>query len=278
MLEHESFKIDLLTEINRLRADPQCYSPFLKEIMINGVSVSESSNEVYFYGGNNTLIPFQGPATEIENYMNNLKKLKPCDTISFSSELSEAAQEKADRIGGKKSFENSCYELTRRIEKYTEWDDSCSESIVCGPTTAKDFLLYLILNPKEETSFANILKENFKHIGIGISLNDETTVIILDFAGSLRPLNTPYYDKNTFKYKYPDNLQFSSKNNSKTEDKGIKSKSVYQLADEDAPDCTKDSVISKTVSLSNGKLYHTVKKMYRIDEDKGHVIQIEEIK
>lgn len=278
MLDHESFKIDLLTEINRIRADPQCYTPFLKEISINGVVTSESGNETYFKGGNNTLIPFQGPETELETCINNLKKLKPCDTIAFSTELSEAAQEKANKIAGKKCFENSCYELSRRIEKYTEWDNLCSESIVCGPTTAKDFLLYLILNPKEEANFANIFNENFKYLGVGITQNEETVVIVLDFVGSIRPLNSPYFNKNTFKYKYPDNLQFSSQNKTQSIEKGVKSKSIYQLSDKDAPDSTKDSIVSKTISLSNGKVYHTIKKLYRVDEEKGHIVQIEEVK
>ena len=59
--------------------------------------------------------------------------------------------------------------LSDRIEKYTEWDDSCAESIDLGFKTADNIILNLLIDDGSEgrNQRINLFSTKYKYIGIG---------------------------------------------------------------------------------------------------------------
>jgi len=275
-IDVEELKHQVLTEINRVRADPTSYVPILKEYL------------TYFKDGNNILyrpnqVPletYEGPQA-YEDAIKSLKKQRPVQTLTFDDRLSRASQEHAEDIGPLGLYTHDSKDgksASERIERYCEWEVACCENIDLGSRNGVEVVVSLLVDDGVEKKIhrEHIFREELTHIGIGAaSHKDFDIVTVIDCAGGLRDLGKPYYDRNTYKYEYPKDLNIGFK--TKDEKKEFKIKSSYQLQDADAPDGTTSMKVLKQCRLYEGRKNKVTKKYYTLDDGTHHVVEVEEI-
>lgn len=276
IIDFEDLKQSVLTESNRIRADPTSYVPILKQYL------------TFFKDKNNILYkPLQTP---IETYEGSkayeeailfLKKQRPVHTLTFNENLSKSAQEHASDIGPLGLFTHESKDgknVSERIDKFCEWENACAENIDLGSKTGVEVIVNLLVDDGTEKRLHrdHLFREEFTHIGIGAAEHkDYEVIVVIDYVGGIRDLGKPFYDIATYKYEFPKNLSLGFK--AKDQKKEFKVKSSYQLADEDAPDGTVGMKILKQTRLYEGKKNRVTKKYYSLENGTHHVVEVEEI-
>ena len=241
-----------------------------------------------------------------------LKKQKPLGSLTFSEELSLAAQLKLNelivKIKDGNEIVGNASELDDRISKFVEWENKCSESICIGLDCAKDIVISMLLDDgvTNRDNKSNIFEESFNYIGIGV-LNESIFGIIVSiiFVGNIRKKGKSHFNKENFKYDFPKRsisientsvnlkkkkLIISSRDLTKSIDskRSVSSsqeigkiKTSLALKDEDAPIESKLCITKNEIKLNeeNNKCYKVTKRKYFVDRGKEnqfcHVIESE---
>jgi len=207
----------------------------------------------------------------VEEAIRFLSVQKSVPKLNYSEELSKAAKDHANDIGehnlhGHDGSDGSM--LSDRIERYTEWDDSCAESIDLGYKNADNIILNLLIDDgsKGRNQRINLFSTQYRYIGIGCSFHktyNHCSVFV--YAKSLRDLGQPPnvginfmqdYIQKTFYKRYVVNK--------------------FQEEDPDAPDDTIDVKITKCYKTIGGKEKKITKKIYTLKDKSLHIMEIEE--
>ena len=207
----------------------------------------------------------------VEEAIRFLSVQKSVPKLNYSEELSKAAKDHANDIGehnlhGHDGSDGSM--LSDRIERYTEWDDSCAESIDLGYKNADNIILNLLIDDGSEgrNQRINLFSTNYKHIGIGCAFHKSYNhCSVFVYAKSLREIGQAPnvginfmqdYIQKTFYKRYVVNK--------------------FQEEDPDAPDDTIDVKITKCYKTIGGKEKKITKKIYTLKDKSLHIMEIEE--
>lgn len=257
-----------VTELNRIRADPTCY-----------ISILES--QLGFFRDNILHRPNQTP---IETYEGQaafkeaiafLKKQRPLQTLTFDENLSKSACDLVSDLGPKGLLSHETSDgknLSDRIEKYSEWEKSCGETIDIGSKTGVDVVVNILVDDGVEKRIhrQHMFRDDYSYFGVSAGAHKQYgSIVVIDFTGGLRPKGKPFFDKSTYKYEYPEDLSSKKKN--------VKPKSNYQLQDEDAPDGTVEIKMKNEIRIWDGKRNKVTKKFYCLDNGTTHIIEMEDL-
>ena len=249
---------------NKIREDPKSFIIKLKKW------AKKFRGKTLFLLNENPLETFEG-INAVEEAIRFLSVQKSVPKLVCSEALSKAALDHAMDIGennlhGHDGSNGSI--LSDRIEKYTEWDDSCAESIDLGFKNADNIILNLLIDDgsKRRNQRINLFSTQYKYIGIGCSFHktyNHCSVFV--YAKSLRDLGQPPnvginfmqdYIQKTFYKRYVVNK--------------------FQEEDPDAPDDTIDVRITKCQKTISGKEKKITKKIYTLKDESLHIMDIEE--
>ena len=249
---------------NKIREDPKSFIIKLKKW------AKKFRGKTLFLLNENPLETFEG-VNGVEEAIRFLTVQKSVPKLALSEELSKAAKDHANDIGENNLFGHDGSNgnmLSDRIERYTEWDDACSESIDLGFKTADNIILNLLIDDGSEgrNQRINLFSTKYKYIGIGCSFHktyNHCSVFV--YAKALRDLGQPPnvginfmqdYIQKTFYKRYVVNK--------------------FQEDDPDAPDDTIDVRITKCHKIISGKEKKITKKIYTLKDQSLHIMEIEE--
>lgn len=270
----ERLNLSIVTETNRLRADPSSYIPILetyKNKFKGNVLKKENSSSIETYEG----------VSAFDNAIEFLYNQKPVNTLTYDDRLTIAAQDHVNDIGplGLFSHESSSTLLypSERVDKYCEWEICCCENIDLACSSGIECIVNLLVDDGDisRTRRKNLFNVNFNFFGVasGKHKNFET-IVVINYVGGIRDKDKPFFNKSNYKYEYPKDLGLN--NNLNTDVNNKKYKTAYQLQDNDAPDGTKDVKIRKHIRLYEGKSNRVTKKYYNLDNGNQHIVEIEE--
>ena len=249
---------------NKIREDPKSFIIKLKRWL------NKFRDKTLFLLNENPLETFEG-ITAVEEAMRFLSVQKPVPKLALSEELSKAAKDHALDIGENNLFGHEGSDksmLSDRIERYTEWDESCAESIDLGFKNADNIILNLLIDDGSEgrNQRRNLFNTTYKYIGIGCAFHKSYNhCAVFVYAKSLRELGVAPsvginfmqdYIQKTFYKRYIVNK--------------------FQEEDPDAPDDTIDVKISKSHKTVSGKDKKKKKKIYTLKDQSLHIMEIEE--
>jgi hypothetical protein len=263
-VEYDKLAKDLFISHNKIREDPKSFILKLKKWS------KKFRDKTLFLLDENPLETIEG-INAVEEAIRFLSVQKSVPKLNYSEELSKAAKDHANDIGehnlhGHDGSNGSI--LSDRIEKYTEWDDSCAESIDLGYKNADNIILNLLIDDGSEgrNQRINLFSTNYKHIGIGCAFHKSYNhCSVFVYAKSLRELGQAPnvginfmqdYIQKTFYKRYVVNK--------------------FQEEDPDAPDDTIDIKINKCYKTIGGKEKKITKKIYTLKDQSLHIMEIEE--
>ena len=263
-VEYDKLAKDLFISHNKIREDPKSFILKLKKWS------KKFRDKTLFLLDENPLETIEG-INAVEEAIRFLSVQKSVPKLNYSEELSKAAKDHANDIGehnlhGHDGSNGSI--LSDRIEKYTEWDDSCAESIDLGYKNADNIILNLLIDDGSEgrNQRINLFSTNYKYIGIGCSFHKSYNhCSVFVYAKSLRELGQAPnvginfmqdYIQKTFYKRYVVNK--------------------FQEEDPDAPDDTIDVKITKCYKTIGGKDKKITKKIYTLKDQSLHIMEIEE--
>ena len=133
-IEYDKLAQQLFNAHNKIREEPKSFIIKLKKWSKN------FREKTLFLLNENPLETFEG-VNAVEEAIRFLSVQKSVPKLNYSEELSKAAKDHAMDIGennlhGHEGSDGSI--LSDRIERYTEWDESCAESIDLGFKTTAD--------------------------------------------------------------------------------------------------------------------------------------------
>lgn len=208
-------------------------------------------------------------------------KKRPLNSLTFDEKLSLAAKEKVEELSiynkikkqAKKEDEinlNTAVSLSKRIDKYYEWNKQCSESLIYSLDTAKNVILNLLIDDGNisKRNRNNLLNEDSQFLGIGIADDIFNGLnVSLVFVAELRGKNTALYKKDFYKYVFPKISISSSTKNSCIEEennrgKNILGNSVKSITGRNGLEDIIDYSVNSSLAIKQTKR-----------DDKGHIIR-----
>ena len=263
-VEYDKLAKDLFISHNKIREDPKSFILKLKKWS------KKFREKTLFLLNENPLETIEG-INAVEEAIRFLSVQKSVPKLNYSEELSKAAKDHANDIGehnlhGHDGSDGSM--LSDRIERYTEWDDSCAESIDLGYKNDENIILNLLIDDGSEgrNQRINLFSTQYKHIGIGCAFHKSYNhCSVFVYAKSLREIGQAPnvginfmqdYIQKTFYKRYVVNK--------------------FQEEDPDAPDDTIDVKITKCYKTIGGKEKKITKKIYTLKDKSLHIMEIEE--
>ena len=263
-VEYDKLAEQLFISHNKIREDPKSFIIKLKKWS------KKFRDKTIFLLNENPLETFEG-INGIEEAIRFLSVQKPVPKLTYREELSKAAKDHAIDIGEHNLYGHDGSNgsmLSDRIEKYTEWDDACAESIDLGFKNADNIILDLLIDDGSERrdQRINLFSTKYKYIGIGCSFHktyNHCSVFV--YAQSLRDLGQPPNVGINFMQDYIQKTFFK---------RYVVNK--FQEEDPDAPDDTIDVKITKCYKTVGGKDKKITKKIYTLKDKSLHIMEIEE--
>lgn len=274
--DFEELRKSILTELNRVRADPMCYIPILENMipLFKG-DVLHRKNQV-------PIQTAEGPAA-FEEAIKFLKKQRAVNTLTFDERLAKGAIDHINDIGPKGLLSHDSTDgrtMSDRIEAYCEWDTTCGESIDIASKSGQEVIVSFLVDDgiPSRGHRDNLFRHDFKYVGIACGPHkDFETIVVIDFTGGLREQGKPFFDYENYKYEFPKDLSTPlRKVESIAEKRQAKPKNTFQLSDADAPDDTVGVKMTRKTKLYNGKKINITKKYYTLENGTQHIVEVEE--
>jgi hypothetical protein len=263
-VEYDKLAQQLFNAHNKIREEPKSFIIKLKKWSKN------FREKTLFLLNENPLETFEG-VNAVEEAIRFLSVQKSVPKLNYSEELSKAAKDHAMDIGknnlhGHEGSDGSI--LSDRIERYTEWDESCAESIDLGFKTADNIILNLLIDDGSSgrNQRINLFSTNYKFIGIGCACHktyNHCSVFV--YSKALRDLGQAPNVSINFMQDYIQKTFFK---------RYVVNK--FQEEDPDAPDDTIDIKVIKCNKIVAGKDKKITKKIYTLQDKSLHIMEIEE--
>lgn len=271
---YDSVKQSIITEINRVRADPICYIPILQQFI-----TYFKENNVLETPTHTRIETIEGTSA-FEEAIKYLKKQRPMHTLTFDERIYLACADHVKDIGQKGLFSHESSDgknVSERLEKYLEWENACCENILLGLSTGTEAVVSMLVDDGVPTRIhrEHIFRPEINYLGVAAGTHKGFRhIVVIDFLGGIRDSGKPHFNKITFKYEYPAQINLA---NNKSEKKVKKLKSSYQLHDDDAPDGTTEMRMKKETRLWDGKKNKVTRKYYTIANGSHHVVEVEQL-
>lgn len=263
-----SLEEKLLSEHNRIREEPTYIIPYLE----NHLQYFQSEN--LFLPGEIARKTLEGKMAYLET-IEFLKSQRPVNPLIWLPHLHKAAKDHAIDIGknGLTSHEGSDNSnVSKRIERYCEWENNCAENLDFANVDVIDILISMLVDDgvPSRGHRLNIFNKEFTYIGIACaSHRNFKNVVVMNYIGNYREKGTSYFKDNP-KFEYPRNMLSGFK---------IKGNNVKLTQEDDyvTPENCINVRVHKEFKLINGKAKRVIKKIYDLSDGTQHILEIEEI-
>ncbi len=175
---------EIILEINKLRSNPAQYATeYIAPLAKN------FQKKMFYYPGDHPLITREG-VSALNECVQVLKRQKPLPLVYPSQGLSKAAgdhvkdQSRSGQTGHRGSDRS---DSKTRIERYGEWKVRIAENIAYGGKTARQIVIYLLIDDgvRDRGHRQNFLNPDFKEIGVATGTHPEyRSMSVMDFAGA----------------------------------------------------------------------------------------------
>lgn len=270
----------LFKEQNELRKNPQSYIEKL-ETSLNNYQNKILSRE------NETPIPTYEGIDAVKDAINFLKKQEPVSELIYSKEISLSCKDLINDIGPKGLVSHEGTEtkyIYNRLEKYCDWDGAIAENLDFGFKIPINIIMNMIIDDGDENRYQrqNLFYPDFKYVGIGVGPHrDYGTCVVIEYAYNIREKGTPYINVDQFIKRNIklNNIENQNENNDENEIDEENKKIVnnpFQDGDPDAPDNTVSLRVEKEEKEVDGKIMKITKKIFTLDDNSQHIVEIEE--
>jgi len=173
---------DTFNQQNLLRSSPDSFIPDLEALL------KLFKGNVLHRPGEIPLMTNEGPGA-LKECISFLRTAKPLPIMTWSDEMSKAAQGHADDIGPKSIVGHSGSDgstMSSRLEKYGDWEDCLGENIDFGGKTGREVICNLMVDDGNATRGhrKNIFNGNYRVCGVGAQKHGAYKIcVVLDYAG-----------------------------------------------------------------------------------------------
>lgn len=177
---------DIVRELNFARTNPKKYA---EQVLIPRLNYFNGN--MYTEPGMVPLLTREG-ITPLKECIDALNAVAAVDILSLEEGLCRSAQWLADdqaHSGQMGHTGSDSSDLAVRISRYGTWAVVCGENCAYGSKTAREIVAQLLIDDgvPGRGHRINILKQEFKKVGIGFSDKENApygAVTVMDFAGS----------------------------------------------------------------------------------------------
>jgi uncharacterized protein YkwD len=270
IVDYPSISIQIIKEMNLVRANPKCYIDKIKNLK------RFFRENILYKPRQNPIKTTEGPAA-FDAAIDFLEKQATVLAVTGDGGLNKACQVHIDDIGaaGTSSHVSSQgnVSLSDRIEQFVEWDGCCSETIDFGSSSAEEVIINLIVDDgiPERLNRNNLFNPSFRYVGVATGPHKEFKIgTVINYVSSIRKLGERSNDAKNLINEQLKKLK-ERKNNPNLEITEL------QKSDLDAPDNAVEVTVSHPVKKINGVEKTVTKKVYTLKNDPHtqHIVEIE---
>jgi uncharacterized protein YkwD len=270
-IEQEIFKLQ-----NEIRKDSQSY-------------VEKLENSLKFYQNNilsreNEIpIPTYEGVEAVKDAITFLKNQQPVPELAYSKEMSLSCKDLINDIGPKGLVSHEGIEnknLYNRLEKYCDWDGAIAENLDFGFKIPENIIMNMVIDDGDEKRYQrkNLFYPDFRYVGIGVGPHREYGIcVVIEYAYNIREKGTQYINVDEFIKKHVKiNIEKAIDENNNEEDNKKVINNPFQDGEPDAPDNTISLRVEKEEKEVDGKPMKITKKIFTLDDESLHIVEIEE--
>ena len=275
-IDYRKIEEEIFNEHNKLRKNPKIYIQKLeKSLNFYQNNILSKENEIP--------IPTYEGINAVKNAINFLRNQEPVQELIYSKEMSLSCKDLVNDIGPKGLVTHEGTEIKNiynRLEKYCDWEGVIAENLDFGFKIPENIIMNMIIDDGDENRYQrkNLFYPDFKYVGIGVGPHrDYGICVVIEYAYNIREKGTQYIDVDEFIRKNV-KLNFENENSENdNEDDNIKKiNNPFQDGEPDAPDNTISLKVEKEEKEVDGTIMKITKKIFTLDDDSKHIVEIEE--
>ena len=274
-IDYEGIEKEIYKEQNELRKNPKSYIEKLKD------SLKYYQNNILSKDGEIPIPTYEG-VEAVKDAINFLQNQKPVPELVYSKDISLSCKDIIEDIGPKGLVTHEGTEaknIYNRIEKYCEWDGVLAENLDFGFKKPENIIMNMLIDDGDENRYQrkNLFYPDFKYVGIAVGPHrDYGFCVAIEYALNIREKGSDHIDVDDFiKKNVKINIGDDDNNLNEKDNKKIIN-NPFQDGDPDAPDNTISLRVEKEEKEIHGKIIKITKKIFTLDDDSQHIVEIEE--
>ena len=274
-IDYEGIEKEIYKEQNELRKNPKSYIEKLKD------SLKYYQNNILSKDGEIPIPTYEG-VEAVKDAINFLQNQKPVPELVYSKDISLSCKDIIEDIGPKGLVTHEGTEaknIYNRIKKYCEWDGVLAENLDFGFKKPENIIMNMLIDDGDENRYQrkNLFYPDFKYVGIAVGPHrDYGFCVAIEYALNIREKGSDHIDVDDFiKKNVKINIGDDDNNLNEKDNKKIIN-NPFQDGDPDAPDNTISLRVEKEEKEIHGKIIKITKKIFTLDDDSQHIVEIEE--
>ena len=274
-IDYEGIEKEIYKEQNELRKNPKSYIEKLKD------SLKYYQNNILSKDGEIPIPTYEG-VEAVKDAINFLQNQKPVPELVYSKDISLSCKDIIEDIGPKGLVTHEGTEaknIYNRIEKYCEWDGVLAENLDFGFKKPENIIMNMLIDDGDENRYQrkNLFYPDFKYVGIAVGPHrDYGFCVAIEYALNIREKGSDHIDVDDFiKKNVKINIGDDEKNLNQKDNKKVLN-NPFQDGEPDAPDNTISLRVEKEEKEVDGKVMKITKKIFTLDDDSQHIVEIEE--
>lgn len=274
-IDYEGIEKEIYKEQNELRKNPKSYIEKLKD------SLKYYQNNILSKDGEIPIPTYEG-VEAVKDAIYFLQNQKPVPELVYSKDISLSCKDIIEDIGPKGLVTHEGTEaknIYNRIEKYCEWDGVLAENLDFGFKKPENIIMNMLIDDGDENRYQrkNLFYPDFKYVGIAVGPHrDYGFCVAIEYALNIREKGSDHIDVDDFIKKNVKINIGDDENNLNEKDNKKTINNPFQDGDPDAPDNTISLRVEKEEKEIHGKIIKITKKIFTLDDDSQHIVEIEE--
>ena len=275
-INYKKIEEEIFKQQNEVRKNPESYIEKLEN------SLNSYQNNILSREDEIPIPTYEG-VEAVKDAINFLKNQRPVPELIYSKEISLSCKDLINDIGPKGLVTHEGTEIKNiynRLEKYCDWDGAIAENLDFGFKIPENIIMNMIIDDGDENRYQrqNLFYPDFKYVGIGVGPHrDYGVCVVIEYAYNIREKGTQYINVDQFIKRI---VKISTENeNDENEDEEDNTKVLnnpFQDGEPDAPDNTISLRVEKEEKEVDGKVMKITKKIFTLDDDSQHIVEIEE--
>ena len=273
-INYEEIEKEIFKKQNELRKNPKSYIEKLQN------SLKFYNNYILLKEGEIPIPTYEG-VEGVKNAINFLQNQNPVPELIYSKEISLSCKDILNDIGPKGLVSHEGTEIKNiynRLEQYCDWDGAIAENLDFGFKNPENIIMNMIIDDGDENRYQrkNLFYPDFKYVGISVGPHrDYGYCVVIEYALNIREKGTQHINVDNF---IKDNVKIKLEDENNKEEENNKKiiNNPFQDGDPDAPDNTISLRVEKEEKEVNGKIIKITKKIFTLDDDSQHIVEIEE--
>ena len=274
-INYEEIEKEIFKKQNELRKNPKSYIEKLQN------SLKFYNNYILLKEGEIPIPTYEG-VEGVNKAINFLQNQKPVPELIYSKELSLSCKDILNDIGPKGLVSHEGTEIKNiynRLEQYCDWDGAIAENLDFGFKNPDNIIMNLIIDDGDENRYQrkNLFYPDFKYVGIAVGPHkDYGHCVVIEYALNIRERGSQHINVDNF-IKTNVKVKLEDENNKEEENNKKVINNPFQDGDPDAPDNTISLRVEKEEKEVNGKIIKITKKIFTLDDESQHIVEIEEL-